>query len=230
MSLGHGASIVRSGLVLHLDAANKKSYPGTGTTWNDLSGNGNNGTLVGTVDYNTANNGNMLFNGSAEYVTCGTGLAQSGSWTISAFARFSNTTTQAILGRTGGSSASFAQNYAIYTTSNKFRCQTSSDSYRAAESTTAMVINTWYCVTGVYDSITKILSIYVNGTFESSAAALTGTPPTSGAQYVILGANDGLAAGNRMIGNISNASIYDRALTATEILQNYNAFRGRFGI
>ena len=230
MSLGHGASIVRSGLVLHLDAANKKSYPGTGTTWNDLSGNGNNGTLVGTVDYNTANKGNMVFNGGNEYVTCGTGLAQSGSWTISAFCYFNNTTTQAILSRTGNNTTSFAQNYTIYTTSGKFRCQTSSDSYRAVESTTTMIINTWYCVTGVYDSVTKILSIYVNGAFESSAAALTGTPPTSGALYVTLGASDGLSAGNRMIGNISNASIYNRALTAAEILQNYNALRGRFGI
>lgn len=54
MSLGHGASVVRSGLVLHLDAANVKSYPGTGTAWNDMSGNNKNFVIDSTnVAYNT---------------------------------------------------------------------------------------------------------------------------------------------------------------------------------
>jgi hypothetical protein len=214
---------------MYVDAANIKSYPGSGTTWFDMSGNGNTGTLVNGVAYDAANNGSITFDGTTGYVTCGTGLAQSGSWTLTAFAKFSNTTAQVILGRTEGG-PSFAQNYNIYTQTSKFRVGTSSDSYRSAVSNTTMIINTWYYVTGVYDSVTKILSIYVNGTFESSAAALTGTPPTAGAQYVILGASDGLAAANKMTGNISNASIYNRALTAAEIVQNFNALRGRFGI
>jgi hypothetical protein len=63
MSLGHGASIVRDGLVLYLDATNPKSYPGSGTTWKDLSGNGNNGTLVNGVGYTDANKGSLVFDG-----------------------------------------------------------------------------------------------------------------------------------------------------------------------
>lgn len=61
MSLGHGASIVQSGLVLHLDAANRKSYPGTGTAWKDLSGNGNDGTLVNGTSFDVA--GYLSFDG-----------------------------------------------------------------------------------------------------------------------------------------------------------------------
>jgi hypothetical protein len=61
MSLGHGASVVRDGLVLHLDAANIKSYPGTGTTWYDLSGNGNNAALLNGVIYSASFNGNMVY-------------------------------------------------------------------------------------------------------------------------------------------------------------------------
>ena len=53
MGIGHGADIVRNGLVLHLDAANKKSYPGTGTAWNDLSGNSNNGSLLNGTSFNS---------------------------------------------------------------------------------------------------------------------------------------------------------------------------------
>lgn len=230
MAITYNTSIVRSGLVLHLDAANPKSYPGSGTAWRDLSGNGNNGTLTNGPAYSSSNKGNITFDGTNDYVNCGTGLAQSGSWTLTSFAKFSNTSTQVILGRTGGSATGFAQNYNIYTQTSKFRVATSSDSYRFAESTTTMIVNTWYYVTGVYDSATKILSIYVNGVFESSAAALTGTPPTAGAQYVILGASDGLSAANRMTGNISSASIYNRALTALEIQQNFEALRGRYGV
>jgi hypothetical protein len=93
-----------------------------------------------------------------------------------------------------------------------------------------MVTNTWYYVTGLYNATTKILSIYINGNFEGSSTALVGNPPTTGAQQVTLGAGDGLAIANRLTGNIAQASIYNRALTANEISQNFNATRGRFGI
>jgi hypothetical protein len=64
MSLGHGASIVRDGLVLHLDAANPKSYPGSGTTWYDISGNEYHAALTGTYEY--ASDNSFLFNSGAQ--------------------------------------------------------------------------------------------------------------------------------------------------------------------
>jgi hypothetical protein len=66
-----GPNIVTDGLVLYLDAANQKSYPGTGTTWNDLSGNGNNGTLVNGPTFNSDNNGSIVFDGVDDYVNFG---------------------------------------------------------------------------------------------------------------------------------------------------------------
>ena len=70
MSLNHGGKpIVTDGLVLCLDAANPKSYPGSGTTWTDLSGNGNNGTLVNGVGYNSDNGGSLSFDGVNDYVS-----------------------------------------------------------------------------------------------------------------------------------------------------------------
>ena len=61
--------IVTDGLVLNLDAGNPQSYPGSGTTWTDLSGNGNNGTLLNGVGYDSDNGGSLVFDGSNDYVT-----------------------------------------------------------------------------------------------------------------------------------------------------------------
>ena len=64
-----GPNVVTDGLVLYLDAGNVKSYPGTGTVWSDLSGDGNNGDLINGITYSS---GNLLFDGSIDYVDCGT--------------------------------------------------------------------------------------------------------------------------------------------------------------
>ena len=68
MALFHSPSIVTNGLVLCLDAGNRKSYPGSGNTWTDLSGNGNTGTLEGDVGYNSANGGSLVFDGTDDYI------------------------------------------------------------------------------------------------------------------------------------------------------------------
>ena len=232
MAISYNPRTVTDGLVLCLDAANTKSYPGSGTTWTDLSGNSNTGTLTNGPTYSSANGGSLVFDGVDDFINCGSGIALSGSWTISAFFRSSvSSTTQIIIARTGDASTSFAQNYALYRQSNnKFRCGTSADSYKVAESATTVITNTWYYVTGLYNSTSKIISIYINGNLEGSSTALVGNPPTAGALYVTLGAGDGLTAANRLTGNIAQASIYNRALTAAEIQQNFNALRSRFSI
>jgi hypothetical protein len=86
MATKYSPKVVNDGLVLYLDAANTKSYPGSGATWYDLSGNDNNGELIANPEYNTANNGNIILNGSTQYVTCGNSsslnLTSSGSLSI----------------------------------------------------------------------------------------------------------------------------------------------------
>ena len=71
MGVFAGPEIVEDGLVLALDAGNTKSYPGSGTTWTDLSGNGNNGSLVNGVGYNSGNLGSLSFDGVNDYVNFG---------------------------------------------------------------------------------------------------------------------------------------------------------------
>jgi hypothetical protein len=67
----YSPKIVTDGLVLYLDAANTRSYPGTGTTWSDLSRGGNNGSLINGPTFNSANGGSIVFDGSNDYVDCG---------------------------------------------------------------------------------------------------------------------------------------------------------------
>lgn len=89
-------SIVSSDLVLYLDAANSESYPGSGTTWTDLSGNGNDGTLQGGVGYSPNDGGSLTFDGSNDYVNLDFPFTQSSSaysYTIFMGARLSATST-----------------------------------------------------------------------------------------------------------------------------------------
>jgi hypothetical protein len=71
MAFGNGPKIVTNGLVLSLDAADRNSYSGTGTAWNDLSGNGNNGSFVNSPTFSGSNGGSLNFNGSSNYTTFG---------------------------------------------------------------------------------------------------------------------------------------------------------------
>ena len=67
MSVSNNPSIISNGLILALDAADKNSYPGSGTAWTDLSGNGNNGTLINGPTFNTGSLGNIVFDGVDDY-------------------------------------------------------------------------------------------------------------------------------------------------------------------
>lgn len=89
MGIAYNTSIVRDGLVMHVDAANVKSYSGSGTTWSDLSGNGNHGTLVNGPTFNSSNNGIFSVDGASDYFTTPYVMDQSGSteYTCCAFAK-----------------------------------------------------------------------------------------------------------------------------------------------
>lgn len=232
MGLAHSPRIVTDGLVLCLDAGNTKSYPGSGTTWIDLSGNGNNGTLTNGPTFDSGNGGSIVFDGINDFVNCGTGIALGSSWSIAAFANYTvSAGSDILIGRTGDGYTGFTQNYLLYSNSSgKFVCQTSVDSYKGAVGTTTLQSNNWYYVVGTYNSVTKIISVYVNAQLEGSSTALSVNPTTTGTQYVALGADDGLAAGNPFQGKIAVGQIYNRELSAAEIQQNFNALRGRFRI
>jgi len=225
MGLVHSPKIVTDGLVLALDAGNVKSYPGSGTTWYDKSGNGNNGTLTNGPTFAS---GSIVFDGVDDYVTCGNpaSLQITGSITLSTWintpALFSSQNYPPFIIK--GVNIS----YMLYGNSvtNQVRIRIGSNiSANVLDSIATFSINTWYNIIGTYDG--SAMKIYVNGVFDSQKS-LIGTIPT-GSNNVYLGFNP-IGEAIAYNGKISSTQIYNRALTQAEITQNFNALKSRFGL
>jgi hypothetical protein len=215
--------IVTDGMVLCLDAGNRESYPGSGTSWTDLSGNNNNGTLVSSPTYSANNLGYLTFNGSTQYVA-GT-IASVSTWSIGLWYISTNISSAVVyypFGIGGTTGLGFGGTSDVNTNGRwYFFDGTTSVTVANGFSAAAVSINTWY-----YLTVTKTgtsYNLYTNGVFSSSA---------SGANLSISSYNLGRRVDGfwYVAGSIAGASIYNRALSAAEVSQNFNATRGRFGV
>ena len=220
--------IVTSGLVLNYDAAQRRSYPTTGTAITDLSGTGNNGTLTNGPTFNSANGGTIVFDGTNDYINCGSSISINPSaLTYCAWIKgtaFTNAyisviskneplnTTATLLIKSNGKLALYIYANAIV-------------NYDGTGVNT-LSVNNWYHLCLTYSSAAGLKG-YVNGSVDGSAAA-NGAITTS-SQPVWIASHPSIP-GRNFNGNVSNAQIYNRALSATEILQNYNATKSRFGL
>lgn len=230
MSIAYNTSIVRNGLVLHLDAANRKSYPGSGTNWTDLSGNGNNGTLINGVAYSTDNNGIMSFDGTNDYVRVphNPNLSfGSSSFTIDMFFNLnslSNVPRFMQKGLVGNSNAEFLF---IINSSGFFSFATNSTgtaTFSTSPSDWSPALSTWH-----HAAIVKVgttLSYYRNG--EYFYQSTVDSTMFSGTSDLTIGST--ITPGNFLNGKLPAIKMYNRALSAVEIQQNFNALRGRYGI
>ena len=214
--------IVTNGLVLHLDAGQQSSYNG-GTTWRDLSGLGNNGTLVNGVGYSSANGGSLTFNGSNQYVTL-SNLQVLTQITVSAWVKTNNIVNEQMVFSTGSSSSSRIQ-FEFWTSKLNFQVNAfNSGNY----GNTTFLSSTWYNIVAVYDISNLIRIYYVNSKFDGNLTENESLPSASFSIGAI--GRDTSSSSYYFNGNISQVSIYKRALTASEIQQNFQALRGRFGI
>ena len=230
------AGIVQdSSLKLWLDAGNTFSYPGSGTVWNDLSGNGNNGTLVNGVAYSTANGGMMIFDGANDYVNCGkvSQIENIGAMSISVWIyRTANTLDYFyfIAGKAEYQSP-YKETFGLYIRNNKAKFESSSDSYLAAESITVLNVNTWYNVVGTYSgSSTKQRKIYINGVLENTV--VNTVDPILFTADLSLGmmGTTGTAKGNYFKGFLNEPLVFNKELTADEIFKNFNETRSKYRI
>jgi hypothetical protein len=229
--IAYYGNISPQGLVLNLDAGIVGSYPKTGSTWFDISNNGNNGTLTNGPTFTGSDYGAIVFDGTNDYIDCGNNSSLNivNSLTIEAWVNpsaFSPTGVSGIGGKWGLNSGR-SYKIAILTASRLFYIDVSNtgldDNYRV--SNTAISANTWTHVVGTYTS--GSLNVYINGALDNGT--LVGTIPSS------LNSNtSSLSIGtdptNYFTGRIPNFKIYNRVLTQTEIQQNFNALRGRYGI
>ena len=225
MSFHYSPKIVTDGLVLYLDAANTRSYPGTGTTWSDLSRGGNNGTLTNGPTFNSGNGGSIVFDGSNDYVKppASTTL-QLTDFTLSSWIKINTqNANQFIIDTSTNASFGYGYSYRI-TTDNKIRFW-AYDANNNLNSTTTISPNIWYNILVTYNNTSKLQSIYINGVFDISN---THTNPFVVSTVTNLQIGGSSILGGYLNGNISQTSIYNRALSSTEIRQNYNATKTRF--
>jgi hypothetical protein len=248
--------IVRSGLVLDLDAGMNASFNNTGTTWNDLSGNGNNGTLVLGPTYSSANGGSIVFDGTNDYSTSTsvtnslTTLQKEGSLTYEYWIK---PTASIKLGYTESNSGS-----SFYSPGNATPQGLSGDlAYNYGDGGSIYVgfgfaFGTNGFVAGVhkngyaptilvdyqtYNGISHLVviknatncSYYVNGVLKKASLTIAGGATIIGDTMSFV-ANSAGAFMNVFKGDIYSVKFYNRALTAAEILQNYNALKHRFGL
>ena len=239
MGLGHGASIVRDGLVLYLDAANKKSYGGSGTVWNDLSGNGNGGTLVNSVGYNSNNNGSMVFDGVDDLITLNSS-AQFGpdtpSFSIEIVYQSNINSIRTIPSTIYGRYRYYFDH--VYT-NNSARFAYVKKEYESSGSFVVNQLNfsglnpkgSWNVLTVTYmkDGENGTLYGYVNGAYNGTSTATRISNYPLAFEYI---GNSGHSSANYYVfdGNVGSVKIYNRILSNTEIQQNFNAIRGRYGI
>jgi hypothetical protein len=247
MSVNRGPKIINDGLVLHLDAANSKSYSGSGTVWNDLSGNGNNGTLQNGVGYNTDNKGSLVFNGT-NFVTLPTSILPNqlfadvnGEWTVSCWFRFpispvgtrSLNASWSLVGRAGGIAT--AGHFILFvgsatdTTYGQYAPYKLASTVRGAVtiiSPSSVNTNTYNYVALTWNSSSGF--VYFNN--DNPKSMNVGTAPQQAYAAFYIGSNINMPQSHYYDGNISQVFIYNRSLTQQEIEQNYNATKGRFSL
>ena len=229
--------IITDGLVLYLDAGNILSYPGSGTTWTDLSGFGNNSTLTNGPTFNSANRGSIVFDGTNDFSTSPDSISlRPTSFSINTWFKptsFSDYNTVVVKPFNGPVWSSPFLSYMIRIESNGelLNCSTSTGGvYRFLNIDYAFSANTIYNVSFTFNSSTGDAIAYLNGSVLSSTNLTAGAISYS-ALPVLVGASYGAnPIGELFAGDIYNVNLYDRVLSAPEITQNYNAYRSRFGL
>ena len=216
---------------MYLDAANIKSYPGSGTTWTDMSGNGNNGTLVNGPSFSS---NSILFDGVNDYVTLGNNKLQyQSNFTLETFSKFPN------LPNNPGSQCGarypiiynhdYGYNLLIGTTGLLvFQIYNTSSAQSNVVSMAPVTGSNFFHSTAIKNGTT--ISLYLNGVLQNSKDLSTNSVYYSSNPFVIGG--HGICGGNRFYsnGNISVVKVYNRTLSADEVLQNFNAQKSRFGL
>lgn len=234
MAYRDGSRITTDGLVLVLDAADKTSYPGSGTVWYDISGTTTSGSFTNGPTFSSANGGVVVFDGADDYVTLGTPTQLNGlqvPLTITSWVRLNTASgLRTIYG--AYKNVSGGQLYCMIRVDSgtlKYYTSTSSGGYQSFGTFTPS-LNVWsfiaVTVSGVVASSTATL--YLNNRAESTALSALVTNPDS---TVDLRVGGNQATSNEVwSGNISSIQIYNRALSSAEVTQNYNAQKGRFGL
>jgi len=229
-------TIVTNGLALHLDAGNSASYPGTGTTWTDLSGNENDGTLTNGPTYDSSDGGSIVFDGDNDFIDLGTigvshPLQLDNGFTISwwGIQSGSGDLFQRIIDKSNGGLG--LNGWAIYPLGQGEPDTQLTLNYDGNEgginSSTRLSSTSWQNWSITWSSSSNQWIWYLNGSVDNSGYK-TYNVPTFQTNARIGSWNH--STQREYKGKISSVLIYTRPLTASEIAKNYNALRDRYGL
>lgn len=227
----YGVGIVRNGLVLNVDAGNFASYPTSGTTWYDLSGNVNDGVLTNGPTYSTSNGGALIFDGVDDYVNLGNTIDFASSqfsagFTIELWVNPKVTTANsALFSSAQGSSGGEWQLYIWYNTDQKFgTAQRYSGSQNDFQTSNTYAPDNWYHL--VVTSNNTTCRIYVNAVEQNNNG--TGQPnnqPSGREVRIASFKNYNFSQSTTAI-----CRVYNKALTSGNVTTNFNADKGRYGL
>jgi hypothetical protein len=223
MGIDVGPIETTDGLVIHLDAGNIRSYAGSGTTVNNLTGSIL-GSMINGVGFSSINGGFLSFDGTNDAVILSSNPSLGNQITVSVWVKPSdNTNFGWILGR--------ENSYRILYTTSIFLWDvaTANNGWYTAgthiTSNSISVIDNWWNVVGTYNG--SNLRLYVNGSLHTTGGNISGNLLSTGYTLNLMKADAGFPAVYGK-GNLSQFLLYNRALTSTEIFQNYHAAKGRY--
>lgn len=217
MATTFNSTITRTGLVACFDAANRKSYPGTGSIWYDLSGNAYNATFSILPAYSTLNNGYFTFTGTQTATFLNPLVEQTQlfqNWTVSAWLSIDDTANQTLLNLNSGIYPSYGTNNSLL-----YLNAGANDYYTYGGDIGALG---WRYVTFRFRNSDGYRTIYSNAVNISTGGPNNTSTPAGNPGTLTLGSN--------LRGNLATLEIYNRVLTDTEVTANFNADRGRFGV
>tara|TARA_R100000005_G_C4978573_1_gene189102 strand:+ start:81 stop:1523 length:1443 start_codon:yes stop_codon:yes gene_type:complete len=223
--------IVTTNLILHLDAGDSNSYSGSGTTWTDLSSNNNDVTLVNGIGYSGANQGSLVFDGTNDYVREDTVLdtftATSDTWSIECWFN-TDVNPSSVKCMIGVNYNNGAENTFLLGVADYSGCKLNVY-YRNSDisSSTTVTVGQWHHVVATHAS--EGLKVYLDGVQIVSNSNIVNRSLSDCAFLIGAELDSGSSFGNYFDGKISSTLVYSKALTATEVRQNYNVFKGRYG-
>ncbi len=227
--------LVTAGLVLNLDAGNSSSYIGSGNNWNDLSENNNTGTLTNGPIFNSANGGSIVFDGIDDVISFGNILNMGlNSWTMSCWVKFDGGSgTIGIMGKT--SYRSNMGRYSIYVDNDHINAFFQPATNSLIATPIAPYLDNKFHNIVLSINRTSMMYLYVDG-------ISVGTPiDVSGTSSINLNNSDNFYIGSYASsdgqnplyffkGNVGQVSIYERALASSEVTNNFNVLKTRFGL
>ncbi len=218
------SNIVTSGLILNLDAGNSTSYPGSGTTWFDRSGSGNNGMLINGPTFSATNGGALNFNGSNYVQNSGIGFLPSGNSARTIMFWYKP--------NAGMSSTNIAFSYGDGGQGQYVGAWTAGgiiglhlETCQVNGPVIPSPTTDWHFYTAVFNGGGNTITFYSDGSNAATVTAPCTINSTVGTGYAI-----GAGRWGNYIGSISNVNVYNRALTASEVTQNFNALKSRYGL